>query len=497
VQVLLLILIAAVMLPETGESPVGDVASIAIVLGATAFVVLAGGVHAMILRRGLDGPGGLRRLERANRTMRWMQRAAVFTVVVGLVGLGFRSSVRRFVGDPPLLDEALSLTPALVAITLAWWIFHPFEQRSRESMLLRRLDAGLPVQAPPARAAWVAIQVRSQLLVLLMPFALLLLGGESMRLALGGLEDTPDWLSIAGSGVVFLLVALFAPAMVVRLVGARPMPPGEVREALESMCRTTGVRVRDLLIWPTGGIVVNAGVTGLVAPLRWVMLTDGLLETLERRQVLAVMAHELGHVRRHHMPWMGLSIVALAIGLGVVLDPVAAAMREWRWGLGGDPEAAIRDLDRIELVTVALVLLGVLVGFGWVSRRFERQADAFAAASLSELEEFDSSEHPPRSDDVTRTGVEAMSTALSAVADANGVAVEKFTWRHGSIASRRRHLRTLLGVPRTAMPIDRVVRVIKVVSAIVIFAALGWWWSMPTDESSVDPSSVPPTEVAR
>jgi Zn-dependent protease with chaperone function len=497
VQVLLLILVAAVMLPETGESPVGDVASIAIVLGTTAFIVLAGAVHAMVLRRGLDGPGGLRRLERANRTMRWMQRAAVFTVVGGLVGLGLRASVRRFVGDPPLLDEALSLAPALVAITLAWWIFHPFEQRSRESMLLRRLDEGLPVQAPPARAAWVAIQVRSQLLVLLMPFALLLLGGESMRLVVGGIDDAPDWMAIAGSGVVFLLVALLAPAMVVRLVGARPLPPGEVREALESMCRTTGVRVRDLLIWPTGGIVVNAGVTGLVAPLRWVMLTDGLLETLERRQVLAVMAHELGHVRRHHMPWMGLSIVALAIGLGAALDPVAAAVREWRWSLGGDLDAAMRDLDRIELATIGLVLLGVLVGFGWVSRRFERQADAFAAASMSELEAGTSAEAVIGTEDVTPTGVEAMSTALSAVADANGVAVEKFTWRHGSIASRRRHLRTLCGVPRKSMPIDRVVRVIKVASVIVILAALGWWWTMPTDPASVASTRPAPTEVAR
>jgi Zn-dependent protease with chaperone function len=270
-----------------------------------------------------------------------------------------------------------------------------------------------------------------------------------------------------------------------------------VREALESMCRTTGVRVRDLLIWPTGGIVVNAGVTGLVAPLRWVMLTDGLLETLERRQVLAVMAHELGHVRRHHMAWMGLSIVALAIGVGVAIDPVAAAVREWRWSLGGDLDAAMRDLDRIELATVGLVLVGVLVGFGWVSRRFERQADAFAAASMSELEGETSAETGIGTDDVTRTGVEAMSTALSAVADANGVAVEKFTWRHGSIASRRRHLRTLLGVPRTAMPIDRVVRAIKVVSTIVILAALGWWWSMPTAPASMAPSTVAPTEVAR
>jgi STE24 endopeptidase len=495
VQVLLLILVAAVMLPESGEAPVGDVASIAIVLGATTFIVLAGAVHAAILRRGLDGPGGLRRLEGANRTMRWMQRAAVFTVVAGIVGLGFRSSVRRLVGDPPLLDEALSLSPALVAITLAWWIFHPFEQRSRESMLLRRLDEGLPVQAPPARSAWVAIQVRSQLFVLLMPFALLVLGGESMRLLLGEVEGTSGWLSIAGSGVVFLLVALMAPALVVRLVGARPIPPGEVRDALESMCRIAGVRVRDLLIWPTGGLVVNAGVTGLVAPLRWVMLTDGLLETLERRQVLAVMAHELGHVRRHHMPWMGLSIVALAIGLGASLDPVAAAVREWRWSLGGDPEAAMRDLDRIELATVGVVLFGVLVGFGWVSRRFERQADAFAAASMSDFDEAGHATAPTPDDDVTRAGVDAMSTALGTVADANGVSVDRFTWRHGSIASRRRHLRSLLGVRRAAMPIDRVVRSIKIASVLVIVAALGWWWRASSTSIPAAPSDGTHAEV--
>ena len=499
-QVLLLILVAAVMLPSTGESPVGDVATIAIVLGTTAIIVLAGAAHATMLRRGLDGPGGLRRLERANRTMRWMQRGVVVTVVVGVVGLGFRESVRGLIGDPPLLDEALSLAPALVGITVAWWIFHPFEQRSRESMLLRRLDLGLPVQAPPGRAAWVAIQVRSQLLVLLAPFALLVLGGESMRLLIGGFDAAPPWLSIAGSVAVFGLVALVAPAIVVRLVGAKSMPPGEVRDALESMCRATGVRVRDLLIWPTGGLVVNAGVTGLVAPLRWVMLTDGLLETLERRQVLAVMAHELGHVRRHHMPWMGLAVVALAVGLGVVLDPVAAAVREWRWSLGGDLDAAMRDLDRIDLATTAVVLVGVLIGFGWVSRRFERQADAFAAASMSDLEPLgpgpdDRPPMDPAPGTVTRLGVESMATALSAVAHANGVPMQRFTWRHGSIESRRRHLRTLAGVARSGLPIDRVVRAIKVGSVLMVIGGLGWWWATQPDATSEPSTGVAASEV--
>lgn len=486
-QVLLLILVASVMLPSTGDPPVGDLASLAIVLGVTAVIVLAGLAHATVLRRGLDGPGGLRRLERAHRSMRWMQRSAVVAVVIGILGLGFRESVRRLVGDPPLLDEMLAIMPALVAISLAWWIFHPFEQRSRESMILRRLDAGLPVQPPPGRAAWVAVQVRSHLLVLLMPFALLVLGGESVRILIGGLDAAPEWVSVVGSAVVFLTVALTAPAMVVRLVGARPMPPGEVRNDLEAMCRTTGVRVRDLLIWPTGGMIVNAGVTGLVAPLRWVMLTDGLLETLERRQVLAVMAHELGHVRRHHMAWMGMAIVALALGMGLALDPVAAAARDWRWSLGGDPDAAMRDLDRIDLAMTAVVLLGVLVGFGWVSRRFERQADAFAAACMSDVGSDPVTDHGTR--EVSRGGVEAMSTALAAVAGLNGVEARRFTWRHGSIESRRRHLRTLTGVAQDAMPIDRLVRAIKAASVLVVIAGVGWWWAEVTPETSGTPSA--------
>lgn len=488
-QVLLLILVAAVMLPATGDPPVGPVASISIVLGATMLLVVAGAGHAAVLRRGLDRAGARHRLERANTSMRWMQRLAVIAVVVGIVALGFRESVRAFVGDPPLLDETLVVMPALLSIAVAWWIFHPFEQRSRDSMLLRRLDEGLPVQAPPSRAAYVAMQVRSQLLVLLVPFAMLVLGGESIRMLAAGDGTGAAWVSTVGTGVVVAAVALVAPAIIVRLVGARPMPPGEVRDDLEAMCRTTGVRVRDLLVWPTGGLMVNAAVTGLVAPLRWVMITDGLLETLRRDEVLAVMAHELGHVRRHHMAWMAISVVALAMGVGVLLDPAVAAIRSWRWELGGDPEAALRDLGRIDLAATAVVLLSVMAGFGWVSRRFERQADAFAAACLSEREE------EAGRDALDARGVGAMSSALAAVADANGVPVGRFTWRHGSIASRRRHLQTLVGVARQAMPIDRVVGGVKAVSLVVVLAAGAWWWWTDVETGAPSESSSDATSI--
>lgn len=470
-QVLLLILVAAVMLPETGDPPVGHAAAIAIVLGATTLIVLFGAARAAMLRRGLDRAGALQRIERANSTMRWMQRLAVLVVVVGILLLGFREAIRSAVGDPPLLDEAITVSPALVAITLAWWIFHPFEQRSQDSMLLRRLDEGLPVQAPPGRAAFVAMQVRSQLLVLLVPFALLVLGGESVRALASDASEVGPWMASLGAFGVIVGVALVAPAIIVRLVGARPLPEGEVRTALEGMCRRTGVRVRNILVWPTGGLMVNAAVTGLVAPLRWVMLTDGLLESLRRDEVLAVMAHELGHVKRHHMPWMAMSVVALAMGAGVVLDPAIEAIRSWRWELGGDPDAAMRDLGRIDLAATAVVLALVMIGFGWVSRRFERQADAFAATCVSRFGGDRRTEGTLES-----AGADAMSSALMTVSEANGVSTGRFSWRHGSIDSRRRHLQSLVGVEIDRLPIDRVVSVVKITSLAVLLGASAWWW---------------------
>jgi hypothetical protein len=69
-----------------------------------------------------------------------------------------------------------------------------------------------------------------------------------------------------------------------------------------------------------------------------------------------------------------------------------------------------------------------------------------------------------------------MRSALMAVAGVNGVAMKRFTWRHGSIASRRRHLLTLVGRPIDRLPIDRLVRAIEGVSVLVVIAVLLRWW---------------------
>ena len=467
-QVLLLILVAVVLLPTDLVTGRHELAATVTIGGALALIVSAAMIS-MVLRRGLRGADARSTLRRASLVQRLFLWMAVGLVVVAVLGFGLRDAVRGVIGNPPLLDEILTMAPALVVIVVTWWIFHPFERHARESMILRQLDEGVAVQAPPGRVAWISMQIRTQMLILLVPIALLAFVGEVVRGILQERSGDPTWLSALISGLAIVPVLVLAPWLVVRIVGAKPLPPGEVRSTLEQMCRNAGVRVRNLLLWPTGGAVINAGVTGVVAPLRWVMLTDGLLETLRREQVMAVMAHELAHARRHHMPWMVLSVIALASGLAFLVDPLVMEIRDWRIEAGGVLETIERDLGVVDLAATALVLGGTLIGFGWVSRRFERQADAFAASALS----TDSEERPLPM--VTADGVDAMSSALLEVSDSNGVPSKRFSWRHGSIASRVGHLQSLVDVAVGNLPIDRTVRRINLASTLMVAVVGGWW----------------------
>jgi STE24 endopeptidase len=112
-----------------------------------------------------------------------------------------------------------------------------------------------------------------------------------------------------------------------------------------------------------------------------------------------------------------------------------------------------------------LSLLGALWGFGWVSRRFERQADAFAVRHLTRAEE-------PGASRVSAGAVEAMAGALGVVADMNGMPVERWDFRHGSIADRQRRLVALEAAPLGRFPIDRVVRRLKVGTVVVLAASI-------------------------
>jgi len=213
--------------------------------------------------------------------------------------------------------------------------------------------------------------------------------------------------------------------------------------------------------------MLNGAVIGLLAPLRYVLLTDALLESLPTVQVEAVLAHEVGHVRRRHMPWLLGALIA-CLGIASIVVGLIAA-----WGVALIGIAPTEQLGGIlEAVMILAGVAGGLVGFGFVSRRFERQADAFAAQHLSGL----TKENRGRGLIVSPEASETMADALQAVADLNHVPPGRFTWRHGSIAGRQRALRALEGHPVDRLLIDRAARRVKLLVLLGIIVVGGLIW---------------------
>ena len=429
--------------------------------------LLVFGVDAWLSRMALlalgtpQGGASLRCLERMGNVLRTLAMAAY----VGALYLGMLTTLRRSIGDWVMLDELLMVGPMIVLILAMWAVYYPIDRRIRQASLLGRIDAGLPIYPIWTLPQFLLAQVRHQLLLIGAPLFLILAWQETLiNLGPTGLRwmnsTTQMTLAMVGSGSVFLL----APVLIRHMWDTLPLPAGELRDTLMTMCRQYRIRVREILLWRTFGGMTNAAVMGVLGPVRFVLLSDALLDMLPRRQVEAVMAHELAHIRKHHILSLVLAALAGLEGLYLLADPLLRF-------LAARP---IEPVDSMLFLAAEWVVHAAVVGawagiVGWVSRRLERQADTFAvqhmARQQAERTGHDPHETPLRIDPES---VLTMNRALQSVADTNHMPIHKRSWRHGSIAWRQTYLRTLVGQPVEGLAIDRLVPWIQMVSVLVL-----------------------------
>ncbi|MCH8133271.1 MAG: M48 family metalloprotease [Myxococcales bacterium] len=248
--------------------------------------------------------------------------------------------------DLVLVDELIVILPPVVGALGTWWIHYPMERRLREALLIRQLDLGRPIYPVLGRGAYVLVQARLHLLLLLVPILIILGLIEIVDLAASGLTEPPGpkWVTEVATLAVAAVVFVFSPLLARFVLALKPLSAGPMRDDLERMCRRHGVRLRQALVWDTYGSMINAAVMGLTGRLRYLLLTDALLETMSRPQVEAVMAHEVGHIRGHHMPWLvvcflaamvvAVRVVETSLGLvGATSLELSPASAEWL-GLG-------------------------------------------------------------------------------------------------------------------------------------------------------------------
>jgi Zn-dependent protease with chaperone function len=172
--------------------------------------------------------------------------------------------------------------------------------------------------------------------------------------------------------------------------------------------------------------------------------------------VEAVAAHEVAHVRCKHTLWLAMAMLATVTIVGGVLGFGGALLP---WGLASTIGASG--------ATVGSLVAGLLV-MGLVSRRFEWQADAFAAKHMTGRDAAPAGGRPAV---ITPEAVAAMAGALQTVADLNGIPADRSSFRHGSIAARQRRLRDLIGTRVDRVRIDRQVGLLRVATLIALVAA--------------------------
>ncbi|MCL4787531.1 MAG: M48 family metallopeptidase [Verrucomicrobia bacterium] len=221
-------------------------------------------------------------------------------------------------------------------------------------------------------------------------FALaLVLGFPLLALVLKFVEWTGEWwwLWAWGALLVFQLVmVVLAPVLILPLFNKfTPLPEGSLRERLSRLAGRTRFPARDLQVMDGSkrSRHSNAFFTGFG---RWrkIVLFDTLLEQLSESELEAVLAHEIGHYRLRHIPKM---LMASALGSLAALWAIALLSRQdWFYrAFGFEPGS----------IVPALLLFGLLAGtvtfwfspltHGW-SRRYEYQADAFAARAMNEAD---------------------------------------------------------------------------------------------------------------
>jgi len=180
-----------------------------------------------------------------------------------------------------------------------------------------------------------------------------------------------------------LLMLLIYPTFIAPLFNSfKPLSDAELAARIEALLARCGFTAKGLFVMDGSkrSSHGNAYFTGFGAAKR-IVFFDTLLARLAPAEVEAVLAHELGHYRRHHV-WKRVALLfAFSLGLLWLLGQLIDA--PWFYtGLGVTrPGAAPALVLFVMVVPVFSFFLQPLASL--LSRRHEFEADAYAAANAN------------------------------------------------------------------------------------------------------------------
>lgn len=346
----------------------------------------------------------------------------------------------------PTLGALVFLAVFIGYLCIIWASAYNVHQRlyktgiSRRNYVVSNITFSIPVLLP-----WLCLSAVADLITLL-PF-----------------EAPKALLNSTGGQIVYFLfflfvIAIFGPALIQQFWGCRPMAKDEARQRIEDLCRRAGVAYREIMVWPLfGGRMITAGVLGLIARFRYILVTPALLRYLSPGETEAVIAHEIGHVKQKHMLFYlfffaGYLVIAFSsldlLLYGALYAQIVAGPASF-----SEPASATFVSIVFSVAMIATFLVYFRFVFGYFMRNFERQADIYVYNLMDSAAPLISTFHK--------------------IAASTGQSPEKPNWHHFSISQRIAYLRRCEEHPGWIRAHHRKIRV-SIAVYLVCLAAIGW-----------------------
>jgi STE24 endopeptidase len=186
------------------------------------------------------------------------------------------------------------------------------------------------------------------------------------------------WIVLGGLSAIMIFMAMFYTQLIVPLFNKlKPLEEGELKSAIEDFASKAGFKLDNIYVIDGSkrSTKANAYFSGL-GPKKRIILYDTLINDLTTEEIVAVLAHEIGHYRRKHI-LKGLAMSLLQTAVMILLLKFALSSPELSYALGASEPSFHMGLFAFALLySPVSFVLGIITNL--FSRKFEYQADAFA-----------------------------------------------------------------------------------------------------------------------
>ncbi len=276
-------------------------------------------------------------------------------------------------------------------------------QVSRKSYVLSNISFNFPVILP-----WLLISASMDIINLL-PVS-----------APKRLLATPEGQTVFFTLFLLALVVV-APSLIKVFWQCRPLPQGPKRTRIEAICKKATLQYNNILDWPIfEGKLLTAGVMGLIKRFRYILVTESLLQILNDDEIDAVMAHEIGHIKKKHLVFYLVFFLGFIVLSYAVFDLILYAIL---YGNLTFPVLRDAQFEQATVTSVALTLAMASIlliyfryVFGYFMRNCERQADCYAFTLLGNSQ--------------------SLIASLEKIAVYSGHSHDRPSWHHFSIRQR-------------------------------------------------------------